>query len=132
MYNNLLGRSPFLERFFLSEWTKLLYFYLTLYTQALQEHEELFSRPAHDSRPTLGKDVSGNVDIDAMEEYCITDLPGGEVPPPALSEKGIQTERLNAVEKEIQTEQSKLVNVATQKIFQNLIIGVQVCKNSPL
>ena len=30
----------------------------------------------------LGKDVSGNVDIDAMEEYCIIDLPGGEVPPP--------------------------------------------------
>ena len=66
----------------MSEWTKLLYFYLTLYTQALQEYEELFSRPAHDSRPTLGKDVSGNVDIDAMEEYCIIDLPGGEVPPP--------------------------------------------------
>ena len=44
----------------------------------------------------------------------------------------MQTEALNIVEKEIQTEQSKLVNVATQKIFQNLIIGVQVCKNSPL
>ena len=42
-----------------------------------------------------------------MEECCITDLAGGEVPPPVLSEKGMQTERLNTVEKEIQTEQSK-------------------------
>ena len=50
-----------------------------------------------------------------MEEYCIVDLPGGGVPPPVLSEKGMQTERLNTVEKEIQTEQSKLVNVARQK-----------------
>ena len=50
-----------------------------------------------------------------MEEYCIIDLQGGKVPLAVLSQKGIQTERLNIVEKEMQTEQSKLVNVATQK-----------------
>ena len=49
-----------------------------------------------------------------MEEYCITDLQGGQVPLAVLSQKGMQTERLNIVE-EMQTEQSKLVNVATQK-----------------
>ena len=46
----------------------------------------------------------GVVDFDAMEEYCIIDLPGGEVPPAVFSEKGMQTERLKIVEKEIQTE----------------------------
>ena len=50
-----------------------------------------------------------------MEEYRIIDLQGGKVPLAVLSQKGIQTERLNIVEKEMQSEQSKLVNVATQK-----------------
>ena len=72
---------------------------LTLYTQALQEYEELVSRPADDSNLALGKDVLDTRDFDAMEEYCITDLPGG-----VLSEKGMQTVRLNIVEKEIQTQ----------------------------
>ena len=103
------------------------YNFIKLYTQALQESEEFASRPAHDSKPGLGKDVSGTVDFDAMEEYCIIVLPGGEELSAVLSEKGMETEQLNAVEKEIQTErlnivekeiqtnQSKLVNVATQK-----------------
>ena len=56
-----------------------------------------------------------NVDFDAKEEYCIIDLPGGEVPLAVLSEKGMQTEGLNIVEKEINTVQTKMVNVATQK-----------------
>ena len=77
---------------------------LTLYTQALQEYEELVSRPADDSNLALGKDVLDTRDFDAMEEYCITDLPGGEVLPRVLSEKGMQTVRLNIVEKEIQTQ----------------------------
>ena len=50
-----------------------------------------------------------------MEEYCVIDVPGGEVLPAVLSEKGMQTEQVNIVEKEMQTERSKLVNVATQK-----------------
>ena len=50
-----------------------------------------------------------------MEEYYIIDLPGGELSPAVLSEKGMQKEQLNIVEKEIQIERSKLVNVATQK-----------------
>ena len=50
-----------------------------------------------------------------MEEPCIIDLPGGEIPPAVLSEKKMQTEGLNIVGKEIQTEHKKLVNVATQK-----------------
>ena len=62
----------------------------------------------------------GNVDFDTKEEYCIIDLPGGEVPPKVLSEKGMQTEWLNTVEKEIQAEQSKLVNAATQKSLSEL------------
>ena len=77
---------------------------LTLYTQALQEYEELVSRPADDSNLALGKDVLDTRDFDAMEEYCITDLPGGEVLPRVLSEKGMQTVRLNIVEEEIQTQ----------------------------
>ena len=77
---------------------------LTLYTQALQEYEELVSRPADDSNLALGKDVLDTRDFDAMEEYCITDLAGGEVLPRVLSEKGMQTVRLNIVEKEIQTQ----------------------------
>ena len=77
---------------------------LTLYTQALQEYEELVSRPADDSNLALGKDVLDTRDFDSMEEYCITDLPGGEVLPRVLSEKGMQTVRLNIVEKEIQTQ----------------------------
>ena len=103
------------------------YNFIKLYTQALQESEEFASRSVHDSKPGLGKDVSGTVDFDAMEEYCIIVLPGGEELSAVLSEKGMETEQLNAVEKEIQTErlnivekeiqtnQSKLVNVATQK-----------------
>ena len=37
---------------------------------------KLVSRPADDSKPALGKDVSGTVDFDAMEEYFIIDLLG--------------------------------------------------------
>ena len=108
------------------------YNFIKLYTQALQENEELASRPANGSKPGLGKDVLGTVDFDAMEEYCIIVLPGGEELSAVLSEKGmeteqlntvekeIQTERLNIVEKEIQTNQSKLVNVATQKSLSKL------------
>ena len=108
------------------------YNFIKLYTQALQENEELASRPANGSKPGLGKDVSGTVDFDAMEEYCIIVLPGGEELSAVLSEKGmeteqlntvekeIQTERLNIVEKEIQTNQSKLVNVAMQKSLSKL------------
>ena len=108
------------------------YNFIKLYTQALQENEELASRPANGSKPGLGKDVLGTVDFDAMEEYCIIVLPGGEELSAVLSEKGmeteqlntvekeIQTERLNIVEKEIQTNQSKLVNVAMQKSLSKL------------
>ena len=77
---------------------------LTLYTPALQEYEELVSRPADDSNPALGKDVLDTRDFDAMEEYCITDLPAGEVLSRVLSEKGMQTVRFSIVEKEIQTQ----------------------------
>ena len=121
------------------------YNFIKLYTQALQENEELASRPASGSKPGLGKDVSGTVDFDAMEEYCIIVLPGGEELSAVLSEKGMETEQLNTVEKEIQTErlnivekeiqtaerlnivekeiqtnQSKLVNVAMQKSLSKL------------
>ena len=75
----------------------------TLYTQVLQEYEELVSRPADDSKPALEKDVSGTADFDAMEEYCIIVLPGGEVSPAVSSGQWMQTELLNIVEKEIQT-----------------------------
>ena len=63
-----------------------------------------------------------NIDFDAMEEYCIIGLSGGEVPPVVLSEKRKQTERLNIVEKEIQTEQCKLANVATPKILSKTLL----------
>ena len=39
-----------------------------------------------------------------MEEYYIIDLPGGELSPAVLSEKEMQKEQLNIVEKEIQAE----------------------------
>ena len=42
----------------------------------MQEYEKLVSRPADDSKPALGKDISGTVDFDAMEEYFIIDLLG--------------------------------------------------------
>ena len=54
--------------FFFFAWTKLLHFYLTLFIQALQEYEELVSRPADDSNLAFGKDVSDTVDFDAMED----------------------------------------------------------------
>ena len=63
----------------------------------MQEYEKLVSKPA------LGKDVSGTVDFDAMEEYFIIDLLG-QILPAVLSEKGMQTERFNTVENKIQTE----------------------------
>ena len=69
----------------------------------MQEYEKLVSRPADDSKPALGKDVSGTVDFDAMEEYFIIDLLG-QILPAVLSEKGMQTERFNTVENKIQTE----------------------------
>ena len=88
------------------------------------------SRPADDPKPTVGKDVLADVDFDSMEEYWILDLPGGEVPLAVLSEKGMQTEWLNIVEKEIQTEQCKLVNVGTQQSLSKPYLRVKVCKNS--
>ena len=60
-------------------------------------------KPADNSKPALGKDVSGTIDFDAMKEYCIIVLPGGEVLSAVLSEKGMQTEQLNISEKEIQS-----------------------------
>lgn len=46
-------------------------FILLSRTQDLQEYEKLISRPADDSEPALGKDVSAIIDFDAIEEYCI-------------------------------------------------------------
>ena len=48
-----------------------LIIYLTLYTKALQQYEDLVSRPADDSKPALREDVSDTADVDVMEEYCI-------------------------------------------------------------
>ena len=50
-----------------------------------------------------------------MEEYYIIDLPGGELSPAVLSEKEMQKEQLNIVEKRYKQSECKLVNVATQK-----------------
>ena len=73
------------ERWTYYELAKLFEFYLTLSTQVLWEYEEFVSRPADDSMPSLEKDVSVTVDIDAMEEDCILDLPGGELLPAVFS-----------------------------------------------
>ena len=108
LLNNHLGRLPFFGEVAQNNYCQarelyniILFFFLngpssyildlTLYTQALQEYEELVSRPADDSNLALGKDVLDTRDFDTMEEHCITDLPGGEVLPIVLSEKGMQT-----------------------------------------
>ena len=67
-----------------------------------------------------------------MKEYCIIVLPGGEVSPAASSGKWMQTELLNIVEKEIQTQQSKLVNAATQKSeVKTAHFNVLFCQKNP-